>query len=233
MLSFILYIALALVLGMCIGLERQLRQRATGLRTNALVALGAAIFMAMACKIGGTAEARVLSYIISGIGFLGAGVIIKDGASVRGLNTAATLWCTAAIGAFCGLGYVYEPIIGTIFIIAIHLFMRPLSTRLMKTKVFVTTECEELHYKFVACCKESVENHIRVLFVQYLSNNNGLLLSSLSSRDAEVSGLAIIEADIISLSKQDATIEKIASFLTLENGVSSVKWESCDIESRS
>lgn len=233
MLSFVLNIGLALVLGLCIGLERQLRQRATGLRTNALVALGAAIFMVMACKIGGTAEARVLSYIISGIGFLGAGVIIKDGASIRGLNTAATLWCTAAIGAFCGLGYIYEPITGAAFIIAIHLFMRPLSNKLMKAKVFVSTDAEEFHYKFVACCKEPVENHIRVLFVQYLSNNNGLLLSSLSSHDSEVPGLAIIEVDIISLSKQDTIIEKIASFLTLENGVSSVKWESCDIESRS
>lgn len=233
MLSFILNIGLALILGMCIGLERQLRQRATGLRTNALVALGAAIFMTMACKIGGTADARVLSYIISGIGFLGAGVIIKDGASVRGLNTAATLWCTAAIGAFCGIGYIYEPIIGVVFIIAIHLFMRPLSNKLMSAKVLVNAELEEFHYRFVTSCKEPVENHIRVLFVQYLSNNSSLLLSSLSSHDSEIPGLTIIEANIISLSKQDTSIEKIASFLTLEDGVSSVKWESCDIASRS
>lgn len=75
MFSFILNIVLALILGICIGLERQLRQRVAGLRTNALVALGAAVFMVMACRIGGDATGRIASYIISGMGFLGAGVI--------------------------------------------------------------------------------------------------------------------------------------------------------------
>ncbi|HHV84532.1 MAG TPA: MgtC/SapB family protein [Petrimonas sp.] len=225
MFSFILNIGLALILGICIGLERQLRQRVAGLRTNALVALGAAVFMVMACRIGGDATGRIASYIISGIGFLGAGVILKDGASIRGLNTAATLWCTAAIGAFCGLGYIYEPIISTVLIISVHLLLRPLSVKIMKRSRLVDTESEEYHYKFIARCKESVENHVRVLFIQYIRNNNELMLHALSSYDAEAPSVAIIEAEIISMSKQDAEIEKIASFLTLEGGVSSIKWE--------
>lgn len=230
MFSFIIHITLALFLGICIGLERQFRQRATGLRTNTLVALGAAIFMLIASRIGGDAPGRIASYIISGIGFLGAGVILKDGASVRGLNTAATLWCTAAIGAFCGLGYIYEPLIGTAFIIGVHIFLRPVSNKIMRIWTFADKESVEYHYKFVACCKEDEENHIRVLFVQYIGNNNDLMLRSLSSRDADSSSSAIIEADIISFSKQDATIEKIASFLTLESRIYSIKWKIDNID---
>lgn len=230
MFSFIINIALALFLGMCIGLERQFRQRATGLRTNTLVALGAAIFMLIASRIGGDASGRIASYIISGIGFLGAGVILKDGASVRGLNTAATLWCTAAIGAFCGLGYVYEPLIATGFIIGVHVFLRPVSNKIMKVWTFADKESIEYHYKFVACCKENVENHIRVLFVQYIGNNDDLMLRSLSSYDSDDHSSVVIEADIISFRKQDTVIEKIASFITLEDGIFSVKWKIDNID---
>lgn len=201
MIQFSVNIGLALFLGMCIGLERQLRQRVAGLRTYTLVALGAAIFMVIACRIGGDAQGRIASYIISGMGFLGAGVILKDGASIRGLNTAATLCCTAAIGAFCGLGYIYEPIAGAVFIIAIHVFLRPISNKIMKRNAFLNNETEEYRYKFVACCKDDVENHIRVLFIQYIGNNNKLMLSSLTSYDAQIPTSSIIEADIISFSK--------------------------------
>lgn len=224
MLSFIISISLALFLGMCIGIERQWRQRMAGLRTNTLVALGAAIFMILSTRIGGDAEGRIASYIVSGMGFLGAGVILKDGATIRGLNTAATLWCTAAIGAFCGLGYIYEPLIGTAFIIAIHLILRPLSNCLRKNAILDMKEQEEYVYQFTISCKENIENHIRVLLVQYIGYNKDLLLRSLSSSDDNCPSTAIIHANIISLSKQDAALEKVASYLTIEQGVTSVKW---------
>lgn len=194
------------------------------LRTNTLVSLGASIFMILAIRIGGDAEGRIASYIVSGMGFLGAGVILKDGATIRGLNTAATLWCTAAIGAFCGIGYVYEPIIGTLFIIVIHLVLRPLSIKLHKGTIFKSREQEEYRYVFRINCKENVENHVRILLVQYIGRNKDLLLKSLSSSDGVDSSLAIICADIICLSRQDSSMEQIASFLTIEKDVTSVKW---------
>lgn len=222
---FITNIGLAMILGMCIGFERQWRQRMAGLRTNTLVAVGAAIFMLMANEIGGDAEGRIASYIVSGMGFLGAGVILKDGATIRGLNTAATLWCTAAIGAFCGLGHVYEPIVGAGFIIAVHLLLRPLSIKLRQVSSLSNDETEEYRYCFTVYCRENVENHIRVLFVQYIGNNDNLMLGSLSSTDTENPSIALIEAEVFSLTKQDPAMEKIASFLTLEAGVTSIKWE--------
>ena len=93
----------AFVLGSVIGYERQIRQRTAGLRTNVLVAVGAAIFVDMANRMAGHDGAvRVVAYVVSGIGFLGAGVIMREEGNVRGLNTAATLWGSAAIGASAG-----------------------------------------------------------------------------------------------------------------------------------
>ena len=88
MIQFISHLGLAFFLGAIVGLERQWRQRVAGLRTNTLVAVGAALFMLLAIRIGGQGVARIASYIVSGVGFIGAGVIMKDGTSIRGLNTA-------------------------------------------------------------------------------------------------------------------------------------------------
>src|ERR1700748_237268 len=88
---------LALLLGILVGMERQWRQRAAGLRTNTLVCLGAAAFVDLASRVNEAAAGRtqVIAYVVSGVGFLGAGAIMKEGANIRGLNTAATLWCSA------------------------------------------------------------------------------------------------------------------------------------------
>src|SRR6202044_2187022 len=105
-LQFALRLSAALLLGALVGLERQWRQRMAGTRTNALVAAGAAAFAmcGFMARDHPRGEAQNVSYVVSGIGFLGADVIFKDAGSVRGLNTAATIWCSAAIGAISGLG---------------------------------------------------------------------------------------------------------------------------------
>jgi putative Mg2+ transporter-C (MgtC) family protein len=121
--------ALALVLGALIGLERQWRHRMAGTRTHALVAGGAAAFaMAGALVVGdAAAEARVVSYIVSGVGFLGAGVIFKESAEIRGLNTAATIWCSAAVGVVTALGYAsYATVIMT-GVLLTNTALRPLA----------------------------------------------------------------------------------------------------------
>jgi hypothetical protein len=89
-------LAVATVLSATIGFERQWRQRLAGLRTNSLVAIGATSFVIFASLIPGEASpTRAAAQVVSGIGFLGAGLIFREGMSVRGLNTAATLWCSA------------------------------------------------------------------------------------------------------------------------------------------
>lgn len=103
MTPFVLNLLLAMCLGAVIGAERQWRQRMAGLRTNALVATGAAVFILSAMSTDPASAGRVAAQIVSGIGFLGAGVIMREGLNIRGLNTAATLWCSAGIGVLCGL----------------------------------------------------------------------------------------------------------------------------------
>ena len=117
----------AFVFGTLIGAERQYRQRTAGLRTNALVAVGSAAFVDLGQRLGGDVESiRVIAYVVSGIGFLGAGVIMKEGLNVRGLNTAATLWCSAAIGSIAGSDMLAEAALLTGFVLLINTLLRPL-----------------------------------------------------------------------------------------------------------
>jgi putative Mg2+ transporter-C (MgtC) family protein len=112
----LLRIVLAGVLGGLIGLERELREREAGLRTHLLVAVGAALFTiagAYGFDSGTVDPTRVAAQIVTGIGFLGAGAIIRQGFSIRGLTTAATLWVVAAVGLSAGAGYYSGAVITT------------------------------------------------------------------------------------------------------------------------
>ena len=115
----------AFVLGTLIGAERQYRQHSAGLRTNVLVAIGAAAFVDFGSRVGGPGSTQVLAYVVSGIGFLGAGAIMKEGVNVRGLNTAATLWCSAAVGAAAGAALLAEAALLTALVIAGNTLLRP------------------------------------------------------------------------------------------------------------
>jgi putative Mg2+ transporter-C (MgtC) family protein len=100
-----LRLGVALLIGALIGFERQWRQRMAGLRTNALVSLGAAGFVIFAAFApGADGAAQIAGQVITGIGFLGAGVILREGLNITGLNTAATLWGSAMVGTFAGVG---------------------------------------------------------------------------------------------------------------------------------
>ena len=123
----LLSLATAFVLGTLIGAERQYRQRTAGLRTNVLVCVGAAAFVDLAMHLSGAdGGVRVIAYVVSGIGFLGAGVIMKQGMDVRGLNTAATLWASAAVGSCAGADMIAQAVALTIFVLAGNTLLRPL-----------------------------------------------------------------------------------------------------------
>ncbi len=114
---------LALVLGGAIGFERRWRGHEAGPHTNALVAMGSAFFIVVGVQLGGDASARVLAQVATGIGFLAGGVILREGFRVRGLNTAATIWCVAALGCFIGFGHLtLAGEVTVLFILANSLF---------------------------------------------------------------------------------------------------------------
>ena len=128
--TFILRLACALVAGIAIGTQRELRQHQAGLTTNSLVAVGACIFiltsesLIMAAQASGglvnNDNLRVLSQVVTGIGFLGAGVIMKNGITIHGLTSAATIWCSAAVGCLCGYGLWLEALIAVATILFIN-----------------------------------------------------------------------------------------------------------------
>ena len=121
----------ALLMGVAIGLERQFRQNPAGLRTNALVCVGAALFVSLAVLMDDRqSPTRMASYVVSGVGFLGGGIILRDGLNVKGLDTAATLWCSAAIGTLVGSGFVLHGLAATSTVLARNLVLRPLSQRI-------------------------------------------------------------------------------------------------------
>jgi putative Mg2+ transporter-C (MgtC) family protein len=126
----------AFVLGTLIGAERQYRQRGGGLRTHALVAVGAATFVDIGMHLNGNVGAtQVIAYVVTGVGFLGAGVIMKQGSNVWGLNTAATLWCSAAVGACAGADLAFEAIALTGFVLAGNTLLRPLVNAINRTPI--------------------------------------------------------------------------------------------------
>lgn len=121
-----LRLGIALLLGCGIGFERQRRHRVAGLRTNALVSVGAASFTAVSLMVeGDTSPTRVAAQVVSGIGFLGAGVILRQGTNVRGLTTAATLWCAAAVGVSAGAGFFVAALFTAVAIVAVNVTLRP------------------------------------------------------------------------------------------------------------
>jgi len=152
----------AFLLGTVIGFERQWRQRTAGLRTNVLVAVGAAAFADMGLRLRGVeGGTQIISYVVSGIGFLGAGVILKDGTNIRGLNTAATLWCSAAVGAFCGSGLAADAGLLTAAVLGANTLLRPLVNWVNRRPI--TADVTEAQYQVHVVCRPEAVSDVRDL----------------------------------------------------------------------
>ncbi len=224
-LEFVERLLLAVFLGAFIGFERQWRQKSAGLKTNTLVSLGSAAFILISVSISGTnVDTRIAAQVVTGIGFLGAGVIMRHGFTVQGLNTAATIWCSAAVGSLAGFGLYFQAIITAVVIIASHVILRPIELKI--SKIPNSKSEEVLHrYQLILKTKKEVENHIRVLLMQELSNEESLTIRSLKSADDLNAGSTTeITAEIISSFEQDHLVEKIVNRLTIEKGVLEVSW---------
>src|SRR5246127_645887 len=158
-------VGLATLLGLAIGVERQWRSRMAGLQTMALVSMGSALFLILsAYSFGGQGDRlRVAAQIVSGIGFLGAGVIMKQGSSVTGLNTAATLWATAAVGALAGAWMWREAIVGAGIIIAGNTFLYPLAARMDRARSRTLREIPPADYIFEVHCESAAQARVRGL----------------------------------------------------------------------
>jgi len=220
--DFALRLGLALSLGVLIGVERQWRQKLAGLRTNCLVSMGSALFVMLAVMISGdSSPSRIAAQVVSGIGFLGAGVIIRDGVNVRGLNTAATLWCSAAVGTLCGQGLQFQAALGAFAVVLANLVLRPLARRIEKAS---PASEEEVAYSFTCVCRTQDEAHVRALLLQAIQLLP-LTLAALDSEDDPDMRTVRVNAELRSLGRQDRLLEQVVTRLSLEAGVTKIRWE--------
>lgn len=218
--EFLLRLFVGLVVGALIGLERQWRQRGAGLRTNALVSTGATLFVLLSITMDDDqSPTRVAAQVVSGVGFLGAGVILSDGLKVRGINTAATLWCSAAVGCLAGAGQYALALTGAVAVMGANLVLRPVARRIDREPV-EGTELETT-YRFRVVCRHEQEAHVRALLLQSLT---GYRLTSLSSADVDEERVNV-DALLVVSGRPDQRLEQAVSRLSLENGVVAVRWE--------
>lgn len=220
--DFALRILAALFLGGAIGLERQWRQRMTGLRTNGLVAVGSAMFVIMGGLIAGDNQGRVAAYVVSGIGFLGGGVILKDGFNIRGMNTAATLWCTAAVGTLAGLGRFDLAAIGALGVLCANLVLRPVAFRINRAPA--QKEEHEILYRLRCTCRTADEVNIRTMLIQSVGRTP-LALIALHSLDDELLARVNVKAYLKTIGPKEEALEQIVTRLSLEPGVTAISWE--------
>jgi putative Mg2+ transporter-C (MgtC) family protein len=215
-------LGLALALGSAIGFERQWHQKMAGLRTNALVALGSCGFVVFSAMVGQGDPTRVAAQVVSGIGFLGAGIILREGINVHGLNTAATLWCSAMVGTFAGGGFWAPSLAAAGFVVVTNLLLRPLVRRL-NSRVMIAGDVET-HYTVEITCKGTEEAHMRSLLLHALSQS-GLGLRRLDSEDIPDTSKVAIRAQAVAAKRNDTALEQIVGRLSLEPHVTAATWQ--------
>ncbi|TXE07807.1 MgtC/SapB family protein [Gelidibacter salicanalis] len=136
--DFLLRLCAAALAGLCIGFERQWQHQSAGLKTTMLVTAGAAIFTMLSIQFSQDSNdvdaTRIIAQVVTGVGFLGAGIIFKEGFNVHGLTTAATIWCSAAIGCVAAAGFFMEAFISTALVLIVNIVLQPLDTWLKNRK---------------------------------------------------------------------------------------------------
>jgi len=211
----------AFVLATLIGAERQYRLRTAGLRTNVLVAVSAAAFVDTGMHLSGAEGAvRVIAYVVSGIGFLGAGAIMKEGMNVRGLNTAATLWGSAAVGCCAGADLIAQAAVLTLFVLAGNTLLRPLVNAIERAPL--DTRTSEATYQFRLTVDPDALAGIREHLVEKLEN------AHYPVRDIEVvpraEGTEIV-VTLVSTAVEEHELDGITDDLSHLSGVRHATWD--------
>jgi putative Mg2+ transporter-C (MgtC) family protein len=217
-------LSVALVCGAIIGSERQIRQRMAGLRTNALVSLGACGFVIFSQLFPNeVSQSRVAAQVVSGIGFLGAGIIFRDGFNIHGVNTAATLWCSAGVGLLAGAGAWPYALLLTAFVVFINLGLRPL-VKLLKTYTPAGMPATR-HWRIVLTGTQASEPALRALVLKVLAES-GLHLTELSVQARD--GALDLTATAGGLGRSEDMMDQAATLLAAESAVLGLRWEALE-----
>ena len=216
--EFIIRILVCYVLSALIGIERQLHNKITGLRTNVLVSLGAFLFVyySFGPYIEGD-QMRIAADVVSGIGFLGAGVILRNGNRITGLNTAATLWCAAAIGVLCSRGMLVEASLGTFLILFSNVLLRFITAKIKKQVKKQNSEKCTINLT----CDDSMDIIIRTKIADVIEKNN----FKLENLEKNYLDKDTIKLKFVIIASNIEAIRKLTKDLSEESSVSKFSWE--------
>jgi putative Mg2+ transporter-C (MgtC) family protein len=224
--DFSLRLGVALFLGGAIGIERQWRQTKAVLKTNVLVCMGSSMFVMMSVMTpGDSSPTRMAAQVVSGIGFLGGGIILRDGASIKGLNTAATLWCAAAVGTLTGGGFLFQAYLGAAAVVFANLILRPLIEQI-KFKPQKPGE-SNTYYRCTLVCDRSQEMAVRDLLLKLMSGK-AMMLNGIQSRSLELIDKAdrtVLEVDVMTPHRDDSLMEQFAQQLQDKTQNHGLSWQ--------
>ena len=214
--QFLLGLLICFLLSFLLGIERQYRRRFLGLRTMILVSVGSYLFVSFSFLLTGyqTDASRIAAQVVAGIGFLGAGVIIKDSknSKIKGLTTAATLWCDASIGMLCAGGFIREAIVASLIVLFANIILRHVNA-------FINSKVEEksILETFVIVFNGSIDkiDNARQYAINFINKVDYIDIESYEVDKGKMClTLVVKKSDIIRL---DRLINKIVSEFNINN----------------
>lgn len=215
--EFLIRLFICLTLSIFIGIERQLRNGVVGLRTNILISTGTFFFVSAAYLFNYNELFRMASGVISGVGFIGAGLIIKEGCKIKGLDTAVTLWTSSSIGVLCGCNLLIEAIYATLMILFANIIIR---------KIIINSKNNN----------KLLDTHTFILKIGHISTNSRdirqLILNTINSYSLNIISLdsyfannhTMISCHITSNFKNVSTIEEILKEINNNEFITSIGW---------
>jgi putative Mg2+ transporter-C (MgtC) family protein len=223
---FFARLGIATALGLAIGFERQWRQRTAGLHVMTLVAVGAALFCQIPALGGKVTDPwRIAAQVVTGVGFLAGGVILRQGLDVRGLTTAATLWATAAVGALVGSGFEWQGTVGAAVIVAVNTICQPLAMAVSRIPR-PSSEHSLTSYVLHVQCSVAAADRVRQCIYENVASSS-LTLNEMTT-SAVTNGSVEIVANLSRPGRDDGILERIRNTMTQIDGVSSASAESAE-----
>ena len=216
---FIIRILIVTLIGFSVGIDRQLTGHNAGLKPTVVIAIGTMAFVSVEVIIGNN-DVRMAANIITGIGFLCSGVIFKNGSTVNGLNTSATLWATAGISVMVGYGYILYGVVATIALLVFNVLLLFVSKVIKPIKFFADASDENVFYIHVVCLKVDVSK-VKNIIMQGINDNitiDSIQVSSITEDKFR------IKAKISSVHRKTDEIVAISDKI-FDSDVMSVIWE--------
>lgn len=230
--GFLIRMMIAILLGALIGTERQLTKHYTGIITTIIVCMGSFAFASFAFLVGDANRdtTRIAAQIVSGIGFLGAGVILSDGTKVKGINTAATVWASAAVGILCCIDKIWFAVAVALAILITHLVLHPVTEYIDKKQRYdkkKSQKAEETFYRISIVCDEDHAPEIKEKLIKKIRETENVLLRKLQT-GGQTDGNVKVKADISTKVKDNELVESLIVYLGTNNDIISAGWKNSE-----